>query len=273
MANSTIGANGAYNNWLTDATQHQAWVQNFAAGNLGRMIQVNTRFASNAGGTGGAAAWQNTGLQLFTNAGAIGAGNVSTGAGTAVRTSGGDSPFVGSDNWQFGMWCSTGIFAAYTTNGGTSFVKAGSNSAVQAATGASNNYSAYGTGGGQQIAFGTYFIVEFYIRRSGGWSKAFVYARRAGAWPNPIQTFIWRGGGWTQVAELVRRKELDWKREIRALIRWPDGTWDHAIARWDYDRPRYMGVGYPGTPEWDAWEKRDSGLYAPQRPYELSRAA
>jgi hypothetical protein len=251
-------------------------VQNFAtgSGNLGRMIQVNTRFAAQSGGgSGGAAAWQNTGLQLFTNAGTIGAGNVGSGAGTAVRTSSGDAPFLGSDNWQFGMWCQNGIFAAYTTNGGTSFTKTGSSGSVQSASAATNNYSAYGTGGGQQIGFGTYFILQFYIWRT-GWDKTFMYIRRGGAWTaDPAQLWIWRGGGYTQVAELVRRKELDWKREIRAAVRWPDGTWDQAIARWDYDRPRYLGVGYPGTPEWDAWEKHDSGLYAPRRPYELSRAA
>jgi hypothetical protein len=263
MANTTIGSNPAFNNWLFDGAMHQAWIGSYTPGAYGRMVQVNSQFAAQTGGgAGGAVAWLNgaSGAALYQNKGPIGAGNGGTGGGTAVRTSNGDVPFDNNDFFHFGFYCANGVFTAYHTDGGASFVKA---SAISAPSGGTN-YSAYGSGAGSQIAFGTYFILETYIRRTGAWSKRFIQIRRGAGYSTP-QVHIWRGG-WIQVGQLIRRGELDWKRELTALVVWPDKTEDRALLRWDYDRPRYIGAGYPG------WVRNARGIMVPNESV-LARAA
>ena len=238
---------------------HQAWVQSFSTGggNIGRMITITTFIAGFSAGSGGAVGWLNSVAAMQTTTDGVGAGNQSFGTGGATHNTSGDSPFLGSDSWQFGAYVSSGVFVndRDSVGGVSTFVKA---SAISNATGGTN-ISAYTGLGGAMTGFGTYFIVETYVSRSGAWTKAFWYVRRSGAWTAP-PIYIRRSGAWTQVGQLVRRNELDDKREQPAIIVWPDGRQERALMRWDYDRPRYLGVGYPG------WKKGDTGIYVPEGP-------
>lgn len=237
---------------------HQAWVESggFTPGTLGRMIQCVCFIASTGGGTGGAVAWQNRNAVMQTTTDGVGTGNSGTGAGGATHTTGGDVPFSSTDNWQFGAYTSAGIFVNYLDNSGSTFLKASAISAANSGT----NVNAYAGRTGQMTGWGTYFIVEVYVRRSGTWVKSFIYIRRSSAWALPA-TYIWRSG-WTQVGRLIQPNQLDWKREQKAIQVYPDGTWEPALLRWDYDRPRYAGFGYPGDPR----------IIVPSapRPYELA---
>ncbi len=232
---------------------HQAWIGSYSTGgtNLGRMIQVSANFAafSNGTGAGGAVAWKGTVNDLYTNTGPIAQGNTGTGAGRATRSSSGDVPFLGSDTHQFGFYAASGVFTSYLSGGTDSFV---SSAGIGNASGGTSYTTDFGTGGAQ-YAFGTYFIVETYVRRTSAWKKAFINLRRSSAWTSP-QIFVRRGAGWTQVGYLIRRGEDPlWKRETEVIVATPGGGWEYGIARWDYDRPLYMGVGYPG------WKPGDVG--------------
>jgi hypothetical protein len=255
MATSTIGANPGRNDWMWDQSMKQWWVQNggsaFSTGgnNLGRMIQVTSYLASFSGGSGGAVAWKNAVASFDVTTDSIGTGNQSTGAGGANHTAGADVPFLGSDGWEFGGYVANGVFVNYEDNGGSTFVKA---SAISNASGGTD-VSAYNGRAGQGTAFGTYFIVETYVRRSGAWTKVFIYVRRSGAWNLP-DIYVRRSGGWTQVGLLPG--ELDWKREMPVILAF-DGNWEYGIMRWDYDRPRYLGVGAPESVVHDVNPRRD----------------
>lgn len=261
MATTTTGSNPGVNNWMFDATMHQAWIGTYTPGSLGRMIQVSADCAAaSSGGTGGAVAWENvTGAPLATTTDAMGAGSGTSGA---THVTNGDVPFGSGDSWQFGFFASKGVWCIYHTDGGLTQVKA---SAISAANGGTN-VSAYGSGAGSMTAFGTYFIVETYVRRSNAWVKGFWWVRRSGAWTEP-PIYVRRSGGWTQVGQLIQRRELDWKRELEGLAVWPDGQQEPVLLRWDYDQPRYIGSGYPGDPARKI-------IYLPKpRVYELQRAA
>ena len=259
MATGTIGSAPTTNFWAWDASMHQAWIGSYSVGAITRFIQVNAIFAAfSGGGAGGPVGWQNTtSAPIFTSQSPIGAGNQSTGGGGANRASTGDIASAAGDNWQFGFYCANGVFPIYRTGGTDSFVKA---SAISAANSGTSFTTDFGTGG-SQYAYGTYFIMEIYVRRSSAWVKTFVYVRRSSAWANP-DVYIRRGGGWTQVGQLIQRNELDDKRELEAMLVWPDGRWEPALARWDYDRPRYAGVGYPGEKEGD-WVRTPGGVFVP----------
>jgi hypothetical protein len=247
MATSTIGSNPACNNWLFDAAMHQAWIGSYSISDaVGRMIQVNATFAAfSGGGAGGAVAWLDSGssASLYTNTGNIPAGNQGSGcSGSTNRSSSGDVPFASSDNWQFGFYCANGVFTNYHTDAGNSFVKA---SAISAPTGGTN-YSAYGSGGGSQIAFGTFFIIEMYVRTS-IWNKTLGYVDTAdGNHWSAADTYVYTtpGGGLTQVGELVKQRRI-WD-EVEKYAYLPNG--ERVLLRWDYETPRYMGFGYPGDP-------------------------
>lgn len=292
MATADTGSTGAgFNNWLWDGAMHQCWLGNYAiAVGLGRMIQVNSTFAALSGGTGGAVAWLGTNPSFYVTTDGVAAGNTGAGSAGAVGATGhaanGDTPTSNGDSWQFGAYTSNGMFPVYVTGGTNSFIKA---SAISAASGGTN-FSAYGTGAGAIRAYGTYFIIETYIRRSGAWNRVWIYVRRGAGYPLP-PAYVRRGAGYTQVrgedwtkpatlikqgdryvslTEIMRRRELDWKRELEALV-WVEGKWEPAIMRWDYDRPRYLGSGYPGDPAWKDYD--NSGILTPYRIRSIKEAA
>lgn len=271
MATATVGSNPGENYWGWDGSMHQSWIGNYFTSYLARMIRVDAFFAAyTGGGAGGAVCWKGTTYQFYQNAGSIGAGNQSTGGGCGWRASTGDVPCTTGESWQFGYYLANGVFCPYHTGGTESYVKA---SAITAASGG----TAYGTDfgvAGSTFGYGTYFIVETYVRRSNAWVRARVNVRRGAGYTTP-PVYVWRGSGWTQVGELIRRKELDWKREIAAIYAPPGRPQEPMLLRWDYDRPRYIGVGYPGSPErkaLDAWQQEVNGLYVPARSYEVKAA-
>lgn len=254
MATTTIGRNDGTNDWGWDGTMKVTYInQNFNISGLGRMVNTNCFFARvNSGGSGGARAWRNGSIILDTTTDGVTLGN--TGAGTSAaadascswHTSSGDIATSSGENWLFGANCSSGLYHPFTdgspdtfdqTHGVAAFVRLG-----------------------HIHAYGTYFIVETYVRRSNAWVKLFPYVRRSSTWSAP-GIYIRRSGSWTQVRHLVRTNSLDWKRELEAKIVWPDGQWEPALARWDYDRPRYIGVGYPG---WKRdWKQNENGMLVP----------
>lgn len=238
MATGTIGANPGRNDWMWDQSMHQAWVQSFTVGAIHRMIQGTCFIAGFSATTGGCVVWKNSVASFYTTTDSIGAGNQGTGTGGAVHTTSADVTGIGSDTYQFGAYAVGGVFVNYFDNGGATFVKA---SAISNSTGGTN-ISAYNGRTGQMEGFGTYFIMETYVRRSGAWVKAFFFVRRSGAWISP-DTYVRRSGAWTQVGKLAQTGELDWAKEQQALVRCERG-WEPGLVRWDYDHPRHIGVGF-----------------------------
>jgi len=246
MATSTFGSNPGTNFWAWDQSMKQAWLGNFSITTvLGRVITVTATFAAfSGGGSGSPLGWKNTVNSGIRNDTTIGAGNQSTGGGGASRSASGDVTTVAADSWQFGYWCANGVFPIYINSGTDSHLNS---SAIVNASGGTSFTTDFGTGG-RLTGFGTYFIVETYVRRSGAWTKGFFNVRRGSGYSTP-QTFVRRGAGYTQVGQLAAKNEVDWKRELDAILVYADGSWERALLRWDYDRPRYMGVGYPGEGE------------------------
>jgi len=250
MPTSTIGSNPSCNDWLWDGSNNQASIGTYAITDaVGRMITVTAqfgRFGSNA--TGGACGWKGTGSSANPyTAQTINQGN--TGAGTcgatntAVYSSSGDVPFASSDNWYFGFYCAGGVFTAHHQDSGNSYTGNNGTGTVSQI----NNYSIYSSSPpsqGSQIAYGTYFIIETYVRTT-VWNKTITYVDTAAGnnW-SAGDVSVRVGAGWTQVGELVRRGELWYERE--RMGRYPDGT--PVLLRWAYDEPRYLGHGYPGDP-------------------------
>jgi hypothetical protein len=249
MATTTIGSNPGVNDWVFDASMHQCWVQNYVPGSLGRMIRVDAYCAAaSGGGTGGAVAWQNvTSAPLQTTSDGMGAGSGTSGAWHGTT---GDIPFGSSDSWQFGFYASRGVWCIYHADGGSTFVKA---SAISASNGGTN-VSAYGFGTGSMSAYGTYFIVQTYVWRSGGWQKTFLIPRRSSAWTTNAQVFVWRSGAWIQAC--LNNIPFDYEP---VPIRYQDGTKGLIV----FEGPLYLG------PSWaQEFHLHGEKILRP-RPYEL----
>ena len=238
MATTTIGSNPSPNDWAFDASMHQAWIQTYTPGQLGRMIQVAAYCAAaSGGGTGGAVAWIDGNPAFYTTSDGMAAGSGTTGA---WHTTAADYCFGATDNWEFGFYASKGVWVIYHADSGLTQVKG---SAITNTSGGTN-ISAYGAGAGSMLAYGTYFIVEVYVRRSGSWTKSFMYVRRSGSWSQP-PIYVRRSGGWTQVGIVGKLGGLDLKKEYEGIVDWGRGVWEKCLIRWDYDRKRYLGLGAP----------------------------
>jgi hypothetical protein len=263
MATGQIGSNLTLNDFMHDASKHQAWNQNWslASTTWGRMIEVDAFFAGHIAGSGGAAAWcdnQNpdttghgyqhglppTLYNFYTTTDTVGAGS---GTGGAWHTTTSDVPTTSSDTWQFGGGASNGVWIPYHDNGGTTFVKA---SFVTDAT-SGTNVSTYTGRTGEMAAYGTYFILAFWIYRSGIFQQAPLQIARSAAIYVP-KIAIYRSGTWIQVAELGRNIEFDPSREYTIMAQDEDGIWFKGIARWQ--GPCYLG------PKW----AREMQLYPRQ---------
>ncbi len=256
MGTAQIGVNNGINDWIFDGSMHQAWVGSFATAGLGRMIQVDAYFASQAGGgSGGAVAWQNSAwIGFYQNAGGIAAGS---GTGGAWRTSTGDVPTPASDSWQFGNYCSAGIYCIYHDDGGLTQVNGASGGNATGGT----NVNAYAGRTGSMPAVGTYFVIARYARRGGGWTKTFRRTRRASAWVINHRS-VRRAGGWTQVARLAENVPFERRESEIDAFTLENGVWVPGLLRWE--GPYYVGT--PGA--------REAHLYGfPQpRAYELRAA-
>jgi hypothetical protein len=271
MANGQIGSNLSLNDFMHDASMHQAWNQNWTLANpLGRMIQVDAFFAGHIAGSGGAAAWcsnqnpQTTGTgynhglpptlyNFYTITDTVGAGSGTSGA---WHTTTSDVPTTSGDTWQFGGGASNGLWIPYHDNSGTTFVKA---SFVTDATGGTN-VSTYTGRTGEMAAYGTYFIVTSYVRRSGAWLAEPHQVRRSGGWKIP-KVYVRRGGGWNQMAWVASNIEFNPSIKLEAMVENEEGFWERAILVWE--GPFYLG------PEW-AREAHVHGFPDPRgRPYEI----
>lgn len=232
MATATIGSNPASNDWIFDASMHQAWIGGYVVNSIGRMVQVHAYCAAaSGGGTGGAVAWQNVNTApLQTTSDSMAAGSGTSGAWHA---SFGDIPFAASDQWAFGFYASNGVWTIYHDDGGGTFVKA---SAISPASGGTN-VSAYAGRAGSMPAYGTYFIIEFYQRVSGSWVKRFMDLKRGGANKNP-QFNVRRSGSWTQVrlddipCDPFRPTPVAWRHR---------GGWEEGLIV--FEGPFYIGSG------------------------------
>jgi hypothetical protein len=256
MATTTIGSNPGINDWMFDASMHQAWIQTYTPGTLGRMIQVAAYCAAQSGGgTGGAVAWIDGNPAFYTTSDGIGAGSGTSGA---WHTTAADYSFSSGDNWEFGFYASRGVWVVYHADGGLTQVKG---SAISNTSGGTN-VSAYGAGSGSMSAYGTYFIVELYVRRSSAWVKSFLYVRRGSGWSLP-PTYIWRSGSWTQVGRLAENLELRPNKMVEGYTRDRNGL--YVPCRIGFEGPYYIGTG------------RDLHLHGEKilrpQPYVLSRAA
>jgi hypothetical protein len=226
MATTTIGSNPSPNDWAFDASMHQAWIQTYTPGQLGRMIQVAAYCAAaSSGGTGGAVAWIDGNPAFYTTSDGMGAGSGTSGA---WHTTGADYPFGASDNWEFGFYASKGVWVIYHADGGLTQVKA---SAISNTSGGTN-ISAYGAGAGSMLAYGTYFIVQTYVWRSGSWRSTFWIPRRTSAWSTNAQVYVWRSGGWTQ----ARLNDIPFDHEP-VPIRYANGEKGLVV----FDGPIYLG--------------------------------
>jgi hypothetical protein len=261
MANASMGWGAASNDWFWDSSQHQAWLGGWRyTGTLARMVEVVARFGSVHGGAGGPVGWLGPYSAPIYNSQGIAVG-YQGGIGSNppwYYGSYGDVPTLGSDPWGFGFYCSGGVYASYSQFQGNSYCRA---CGICDIASADHNYGYLGYGNGSQVAYGVFFIIEFYQRSGGGWQKRFI-AEEISSAGQTQHLLIRRGGGWTQVAELVRRRELDWKREIECLYAPPGERPVHLLGRWDYDHPRYIGFGFP--------DDKRVPVILPARPYEIS---
>lgn len=227
---------------------------------LGRMIDTNCFFARvNAGGSGGARAFKNSVIALDTTTDGVTLGNV--GAGTAAQadascswhTSTGDVPTVSSDAWVFGANCSSGLYAVYHTGAPDSFDS----------THGTTFTAKFGTGGGIH-AYGTYFILEHYVKRGGVMTKAFRYVKRGGVMTGPVKRYVRQSGTWTQVAQFTEapfdpvHAQPVWERD-------ENGIWIPGIVTWE--GPIY--IGSPGAREFHLHGEKALR----SRPYELVAVA
>jgi hypothetical protein len=195
MATGTIGSLPGVNDWIFDGSMHQAWIQTYAVGAIGRMVQVDSYAAgATGGGSGGAVAWWN-GSPVLTLGTWPGLGG---GSGTSATwtTTTGDVPFLGADGWEFGFYASNGVWVVYHDDGGSTFVKGSAITNISGGT----NVSAYAGRTGSLSSYGTYFIVQHYVKISGTMTKKFVEVKVAGTM-KVVKRYVKVGGTMKQVAQ------------------------------------------------------------------------
>ena len=260
MTTANIGSSspGAFDTWaFSGSGSFNQWYSGTygPAGEVGRMIQILANFGGDGASTTGGPAWwsdASTGATLVTTpttyvGRSVPSAGRNTSGGTDVTTSF-DAPFSASVLHRFGFFRNSTLseVVSYKTGAFNFSAITVSGTSPGSASGGSSLLSVFGANGSMK-AYGTYYVLQVYVRRAGAWTKKFWNVRRSGAMLtiNP-QVSVRRSGSWTQVDEVVRHGELDWAREFPVILSYSDGSWEQGLAVWDYDQPRYMGVGYPG---------------------------
>lgn len=250
MANATFGFGPTRNNWVwfDGAIDNQVWDTAIVVSNVGRIVSLDAYFAGDlAAITGGPCLWSSGGVLLVDGSNhAVAQGSRASNGGVVVTHSGLDVPFLSPTTYFVGAFRNSAdswVIPFADNVGAYGTLKTVAGSTPGALSGGSTWLSQTGFTGGMQC-HGTYFVVETYVRRSAAWFNALFSTWRTGSWGalpgNAQQTYVRRSGVWIQVGQL-RPSELDWKREEEAIVRWPDGSWEPALMRWDYDRPRILG--------------------------------
>lgn len=86
---------------------------------------------------------------------------------------------------------------------------------------------AYGVSG-QPRMYGSYIQSNVYVFRGGVWTRIKVAVDRSNS-QIPVKVAVFRGGAWTPLNKIG--PEWDDEIEKRALIEWPDGSWEYGIIR------------------------------------------
>jgi hypothetical protein len=234
-----------------------------------RMVNILCYFAGDTGSTTGGPCWwgdNSTGTTLLQyTARTVSQGSHSPQGGFDIQTSM-DVPEASTTLRFGGFRNGTGSSVMPYKTGASNFKTVSlSGSSPGSATGGVTFGTEFGSDGSMR-AYGTYFIVQFYVRRGGVWQKVVLNLKRSSTWVSPQpQVFVRRGGAWTQIAKLVETGELDWAKEQKIMIVYEDLDFEEGILRWDYDDPRYVGSGWPGDPDWKEYEE----VLKPAGPYEL----
>lgn len=246
MSTTTFGYNYARNNYFFSdgALDNQAWDTAVVVGDVGRIQSLSCYIAGHtATCTGGPVLWSSGGVVLIDGSNhSVAQGTLDPNGGFTINHTGLDYTFANpttffvgafrnsADSWIVPFADNQGAYGVLKTVGGAS---------PTALSGGSTWISQSGFVGGV-TAFATYFIGTTYVRRAAAWVKVQWPLRRSSAWPAPSaepQISVRRGSGWTLTDTLANDQELDWKVEEEAMVTYPDGSWEEAIIRWDYDQP------------------------------------
>jgi hypothetical protein len=269
MPNATIGT-GSFgtNYWQWDASMHQAWHGTYGiAYNIGRMIQVDCFFASFATNTGGAVAWLNTNSAVLYTAQSITAGNQGSGGGGGWYASGGDVPCGILDAWDFGHYVSGGVFIICRTGAPDGWVKA---SAITPSSGGitfTNNDGAPWVGA-TMPTYGTYFIIEHYVRVGGVMKRTFRRVKVAGAM-KIVTRYVKVGGVWKRVARLAENVPFEPHAEYDCWAKDANGIWTPGLLRWE--GPFYLGPDVEWARRMQLWPRTHKAEM--RQAYEMRRAA
>jgi len=239
------GNNPGRDNWFFSdgAVDNQAWDNAIALSDVGRITDINAYFGGDtAGCTGGPVLFDSSGNVLQYTAHSVAQGSRGVNGGSTVTTSGLDITFTNPTTYILGGFRNSGdswVVPFADNVGAYGVLKTISGSSPGTATGGSSWSSQSGFNGGI-TAYGDYFSVQLYVRRSSAWVKVLARVRRAGAWIIP-KVWVRRAGGWTQVGIVARQQELDWKKEIDCVVEWTNGVWEKGLLRWNYDKPKTFG--------------------------------